>query len=104
MKKRIALWLRRWWIRRKIRLVDWIEGKCFEAQSALRNELASLSASAIAAKAPQPAESVEGIRPLSRRPESFVQWEARRSGIAPIAKPRRRRRGVSAAEFSRRFA
>jgi len=35
--------------------------------------------------------------------ESFLQWEARRSGVSPITKPHRRR-GISAADFDRSFA
>ena len=39
---------------------------------------------------------------LARRQETFQQWEARRSGIAPIIK-RSSRRGMTASEFDRRY-
>lgn len=35
--------------------------------------------------------------------ETFLQWEARRSGVAPIAKPRRSRQHFTAADFDRQF-
>jgi hypothetical protein len=44
-----------------------------------------------------------GRVPPQRRIETFQQWEARRSGVAPVAK-KSRRRGLSAAEFDLRFA
>jgi hypothetical protein len=37
------------------------------------------------------------------QPETFLQWEARRSGVAPIAK-KSRQRGLSAGECDLRFA
>jgi hypothetical protein len=44
-------------------------------------------------------------RPTSMRSETFLQWEARRSGVAVVSKKEaRRRRQISASAFDLRFS
>jgi len=46
-----------------------------------------------------------GDEPLrAAQGETFTQWEARRSGIAPVSKKSARRRGMPARAFDLRFA
>lgn len=96
-KDAIKLALRRFALRLARKFVDAIDDRLHAAEVRLRND--------IAGKCGIP--SVERVatphRPqLPATHESFAQWEARRSGLAPKRTPRRR--GVTSAEFNRRLA
>jgi hypothetical protein len=133
MKSRIQLWLRRWAIRSLIKLVDRAEDRLQAWQVLLRNDLSDLrdrqhpprtvhssedllhqrtgeyrpeSETDLAAGCnfqASPRQRAGGM-PLSTR-ETFLQWEARKSGVAPIETKRHRfhLRRQRAADFDARF-
>jgi hypothetical protein len=105
-KKDINLWLRKRALMTLSALVwrldDWVHTQ----QAKLQDEIKFRS---LRQSAPMPAEkAVRGLPRALRdasQPETFLQWEARRSGVAVITKKEaRRRRYASAADFDRRFA
>ena len=100
MKARIKLWLRRWTLRALIKLVDRAEDRLQAWQVSLRERLIGLAAECSSQASPR---QRAGGKPLSTR-ETFLQWEARKSGVAPIETKRyrvhHRRR---AADFDARF-
>jgi hypothetical protein len=107
MKARLKLWLRRWALRQLRYLVDVADDRLHSAEVNLREELAARTSLPV-----RPAAVREGTlvaTPKCARgpsqPEKFLQWEARKSGVAVISKKEaRRRRGISAAEFDLQFA
>lgn len=127
MKYQTKLALRRWIIR-KLRLAfDALEERLHEAEVTLREELLTArSCRELVNAARRPAPALEGTAagpdrrtvakaespdpPRSRlgKParavETFSAWEARRAGVARVARTPRRRRGVSSLEFDGRFA
>ena len=127
MKYETKLALRRWIIR-KLRLAfDALEERLHEAEVTLREELSTArSCRELVNAARRPAPAVEGTQthpepsrvakaqsafaPRSgvgkpaRAVETFSAWEARRAGVARVARTPRRRRGVSSLEFDGRFA
>jgi hypothetical protein len=102
MKSQIKLWLRRWALRSLIKLVDRAEERLQAWQVSLRGNLNPKDLAAGCNSQVSPRQRAGG-KPLSTR-ETFLQWEARKSGVAPIAKKRyrihHRRR---AADFDARF-
>jgi hypothetical protein len=84
-----------------LRAILWHADEWLHRQElALREELERV--------APARAEKIHspnaGSTPAARsKVETFLEWEARRSGVAPVAK-KSRRRGLSAREFDLRFA
>jgi hypothetical protein len=109
-----ALWLivRRWTIRQLRKLVDVADDRLHAVEVTLRNDLS------VRNEAPKPAatrigdaeQSQDMPRRVSGRAESenFQQWEARRSGIAPISKKaarqRREKARMTAAAFDLKYA
>lgn len=111
MKPKTKLAIRRFAIRWMRKLLDVLDERLHDAEVRLREECAA--ARALVTPTRDRGDTVEvfgvGRVPPQRRIETFQQWEARRSGIAPVAKKpacagRSRRRGLSAAEFDLRFA
>lgn len=111
MRERIKLALRRWAIRRLIKLVDRAEEWLQEVQVKLRNDLVSARVSA--AGCTSAVSQQREFRVASPRCEDsaaparnvYAEWEARRSGVAVISKKQaRQRRHATAADFDRRFA
>lgn len=100
-KRAIKLWIRRWMLRRLRLLFDALDDRLHTAEVSLREELA-IQHSPLVVSAP-PARSKTAQDRTNTSGENFVQWEARRSGIAPVIKPKRRRH-LTAADFDRKFA
>jgi len=112
MKDKLKLWLRRWALRTLIKLVDRAEERLQAWQVSLREKLIDLAAGCNSQASPR---QRAGGMPLSTREtlvartngrtETWSQWEARKSGVAPIETKRyrvhHRRRG--AADFDARF-
>jgi hypothetical protein len=104
MKDKIKLWLRRWAIRQLIKLVDGAEERLQRWQVSLREKIAPKPLAAEDQALPR------HHSPVDRTPlpagETFLQWEARKSGVAPVSKKvaRRRRERMTAAAFDLKFA
>ena len=117
MKAKLKLWARRLlsalrlaahrtmlrWLRK---LVDLADDRLHAAEVRLRNDLSPIgTAKAASHHDPTSVRSVRTTPVPSPRRENFQQWEARRSGVAPVSKKEaHRRRAVSAAAFDLRFA
>jgi uncharacterized protein YmfQ (DUF2313 family) len=103
MKERIKLWLRRLALRCLRNLVDVADDRLHTAEVKLREDLSGRSLVRVVASTPQQVGSIPAPRSKN---ETFVQWEARRSGVAPVSKKtaRRRRERVTASAFDLRFA
>ena len=100
MKTETKLWIRKRLLM-LLRAIVWRADEWLHRQElALREELERAAPGRVA-KPIAEAGSTPAAR--SKKVETFAQWEARRSGVAPIAKPSRRR-GLSAREFDLRFA
>jgi len=100
-----ALWVivRRWAFRQLRKLVDLADDRLQAAQVKLREEIAERNSSSQQGS-PVAAPS-SGQHPQAAAGEDFTQWEARRSGVAPVTKKSaRRRHRLTAAEFDRQFA
>jgi len=106
MSPQTKLALRRFALRWLRKLVDVADDRLHAAEVTLRNNLSAGGTSQT--DKPQPEEAVRDNRSLgvvSQRPsaESFLEWEARRSGIAVTIKKHHRghvrRRRQSAADF-----
>lgn len=102
-KQRIKIWCRRLALRWLRKLVDVADDRLHTAEVKLRKEIAEGKASS--------QQDSPVVAPLNRdtpRPatgEDFQQWEARRSGFAPVSKKKAvRRQRLTAADFDRRFA
>jgi hypothetical protein len=129
-KQQIKLALRRFSLRWLRKAFDAIEDRLHAAEVRLREDLSQVSAerggrttSPLDSQGGQPtlcepiqsnpryaavADSVashNGCR-VGRSPETFLEWEARRSGVAPVSKKaaRARRQRPSAGAFDLRFA
>lgn len=100
-KRAIKLWIRRWTLRRLRLLFDALEDRLHTAEVKLREELAIQNSPVVATALPARAKETRSTADTAG--ENFVKWEARRSGIAPMIKPKRRRH-LTAADFDRRFA
>ena len=99
MNPKTKLWLRRRLLM-TLRAIVWHADEWLHRQELqLREELERAAPGRVAI----PIAKV-GSTPTARsKVETFQQWEARRSGVAPMAK-KSRRRGLSAAEFDLRCA
>jgi hypothetical protein len=108
MSPTTKLALRRFALRWLRKLVDVADDRLHAAEVQLRNDLSGRN------QVPAKAASICGEnRDLKTcltehpvRPENYIQWEARRSGVAPISKKtaRRQRQRMTAAAFDLRFA
>jgi len=103
MKPEIKLWLRKKTLM-AMRSLLWHADEWLHAREVkLRKELDFRRAEATPVPAAAGLPTVERSKPR-RQPESFQQWEARRSGIAIVSKKEaRRRRHTSASAFDSRF-
>jgi hypothetical protein len=110
-----ALWLivRRWTIRQLRKLVDIADDRLHATEVRLREELSMRPEGANSTQGlPLPphaeAKSAEVFAAGATKHEDFQQWEARRSGIAPISKKaarqRREKAHMTAAAFDLRYA
>jgi hypothetical protein len=107
----IKLWLRRWVIRQLIKLADYAEERLQDWQVALRKRLSeperlpALPARIVAAESQLRPRLVSPATPLAAG-ETFLEWEARKSGVAPVSKKtaRRRRERTTAGAFDLRYA
>lgn len=103
MKPETKLAIRRWTIR-KLRLwFDLLDDRLHAAEVRLREECAEKNSLAECAPVPPARAKTEQGNPLQPARETFTQWEARRSGIAPVGKKSSRRRGMPARAFDLRF-
>jgi len=84
------------------RLDDWVHRQ----QVKLREEISGIARVSVVHSIARRAGSTPASRSNVRQPETFLQWEARKSGVAVISKKeaRRRRDRPTAAAFDRRFA
>jgi hypothetical protein len=112
-KQRIKLALRRFTLRWLRKLVDVADDRLHAAEVKLRKEIAARNPVVDAphgingSATTEPLASREGseeaaatLNPRQSTPTSFQQWEARRSGIAPVVKPPRRKRApLSSKDF-----
>ena len=109
MKPETKLAIRRWAIR-KLRLWfdafhEWADARIHAAEVRLRGELsAHNSPAAYSLALPARAKAERGAEIPAAAGETFEQWEARRSGVAPVSKKSSRRRGIPARAFDLRFS
>ena len=116
MKPETKLWLRKRLLM-ILRAIVWRADEWLHRQELqLREEIDGIQKSTTAhqrVETPEitcrPAKGSQGATRRAPHHETFQLWEARRSGVAPVAKKpacagRSRRRGLSAAEFDLRFA
>ena len=103
MPARFKLWLRKKTLM-ALRAIIWHADEWLHAREVkLRKELGFRRAEATPVPAAAGLPTVERSKPR-RQPESFQQWEARRSGIAVVSKKEaRRRRQTSTSAFDSRF-
>jgi hypothetical protein len=108
MKNRFKIWLRQWFIRKMIKLVDHTEELLQAWQVSLRNDLCDPPERQHPSSTVHSSEDMLHQRTDERRPQSetFGEWEMRRAGVAPISKKaaRRQRGRMTAASFDLRFA
>jgi hypothetical protein len=113
MKAETKLALRRFALRWLRKLVDVADDRLHAAEVTLRNDLSGLSARQHPTLTVHSSEDLlhqrtDDKRPEAARPESetFLEWEARRSGVAPVSKKaaRQRRERQGAAAFDLRYA
>jgi hypothetical protein len=100
-----ALWLtvRRWAFRQLRKMVDAADDRLQAAQVKLRTEIAEREASSQQGSPVAVSKTLTPLKPAAG--EDFMQWEARRSGVALVTKKSaRRRHRLTAAEFDRQFA
>jgi hypothetical protein len=113
-KQRIKFALRRFALRWLRKLVDVADDRLHAAEVKLREEIASrndtvpvrvTAAGCTTGSTESPFRSAYGSAAPART-ESFRQWEARRSGVAPVSKKaaRRRHERGGAQAFDLRFA
>ena len=123
MKPETKLTIRRWSIRQLRKLLDFLDDRLHAAEVRLREDIAGTlvrheehhssrvgstptprsSSPAVAFHAP-PARAKASCGTSCTAGESFQQWEARRSGVAPVRKKSARRRGMPARAFDLRFS
>jgi hypothetical protein len=117
MNPKVKLFLRRLTLRWLRKLVDLADDRLHAAEVRLRAALANrnpvvdaphgINGSATTEPLASRGDAQEAAAPVHRRQsESFQQWEARRSGVAPVSKKeaRKRRERAGAAAFDLRFA
>jgi hypothetical protein len=112
MKPGTKLALRRFAIRWARKLLDFLyeslDGRLHAEEVSLREHLEQLG-SCSRSSAQAPAQRADRARVL-RAPapivhaETFMQWEARKSGVAVVSKKEARRQRTSAAGFDLRFS
>jgi len=103
MKRETKLWLRKRALM-TLRAIVWRLDEWIHAQETKLREEIELRADP---KQSEPAGNRDraATTPHARQPETFKQWEARKSGVAVISKKEsRRRERLTAADFDRRFA
>jgi len=106
MKAKLKLFFRRLTLRLLRKLVDLVDDRLHRAEVRLRNDLSDQRDGQHPSRTVLTREDMLHQR-RDERPgsETFMQWEARRSGVAVISKKAaRRRRALSAAGFDLRFA
>jgi hypothetical protein len=108
MKPETELAIRRWTIR-KLRMWfdafhEWADARIHVAEVRLRDECVEKSSLAECGAATSARVKTSQASPPHPVRESFLQWEARKSGIAPVSKKSARRRGMPARAFDLRFS
>jgi hypothetical protein len=99
--------LRRFTLRWLRKLVDVADDRLHAAEVTLRNDLSQMRAPEdVSQYDPTSVRSVHTTPAAPSAGESFTEWEARRSGIAPVSKKaaRQRRERQGAAAFDLRYA
>jgi hypothetical protein len=105
MKPETKLAIRRWTIRKLRLLFDFLDDRLHAAEVRMRDELSvQHSPAAIAVAPPARAKAARRVEQPATAGEGFEQWEARRSGVAPISKKSARRRGIPARAFDLKFS
>ena len=103
MKAKIKIWLRRYFLRACRAVLDLADDRLHAAEVRFRerNEIRRDSSPC----APDALASRIRVQDRGHRQgESFVQWEARRSGVAVVSKKQARaRRHTTAADFDSRW-
>jgi hypothetical protein len=105
MSPETKLAMRRWTIRQLRKLWDFLDEQLHAAEVKLRNDLSDRhQVSELAASSAEKTDpSQDMLHRAPGRSETFLQWEARKSGVAPVSKKQRRQRGMPAAAFDLRF-
>ena len=112
MSPQTKLTIRRFTLRWLRKLVDVADDRLHSTELALREEIASVGAARSAADGKLPGQNSANAR-FCAQPgdsqagkETFLQWEARRSGVAPVSKKatRQRRERLTAAGFDLRYS
>jgi hypothetical protein len=105
MNAQVKLFLRRFTLRWLRKLVDVLDDRLHAAEVKLREEIAATTVRT------EPlidkGAFVEGSASVPYdTPKTFIEWEARRSGVAPVSKKsaRARRERTTATGFDLRFA
>jgi hypothetical protein len=106
MSPQRKLALRRFALRWLRKLFDWLEDRLHTEEIKLRNDLSgrhqvSVAAASLTEKTDQ---SQDMLHRAPGRPETFLQWEARRSGVSVKTKLNKKGRHLTAREFDLRFA
>jgi hypothetical protein len=116
MNPKIKLFFRRLTLHWLRKLVDVADDRLHAREVALRAEISSRqidivparvsSAGCTTGSSESPLRGEYGSAEPVRKSENFQQWEARRSGVAPVSKKeaRKRRERAGAAAFDLRFA
>jgi len=107
MKIETKLALRRFALRWLRKLVDVADDRLHAAEVKMREDLSRTRVpQAVSQYDPPSVRSVHTTPAASSGGESFEQWEARRSGVAPVSKKaaRQRRERQGAAAFDLRYA
>ena len=100
MKPETKLALRRWSLRKLRLLFDWLEEQLHAAELRMREEVAGATSTVPSNKLPAALD----VAPPAAHPNSFTEWESRRSGLRPIQKKKSRRVPMHAADFDERYA
>jgi hypothetical protein len=104
MKPETKLAIRRWTIRKLRLLFDFLDDRLHSAEVRLRDECAEKSSLAECGAATSARVKTSQADPPHPARESFLQWEARKSGVAAVSKKSARRRGMPARAFDLRFS
>lgn len=94
-RRQIVRWLRK--------LFDWLEERLHAAEVKLRNDLAEKT---VQTEPPSDKGAVVAgsLSAPYKAPITFLQWEARRSGVSVKTKLNKKGRHLTAREFDLRFA